>query len=81
MNEQANRAGSTSTRLPAGTWLVGRKWFGECGYCGSVVRLGKPIVGGLHLCLDEADRREIDRRRAPYRRIAAPPEAFRRKRG
>lgn len=32
----------------------------QCGYCGKFVRLNKPLLGSLHICLSEAERRNID---------------------
>lgn len=32
------------------TWFIGKKWYGICAKCSCVVRINKPILGGLHFC-------------------------------
>jgi hypothetical protein len=47
-------------KLPEGTWMIGKKWYGICQYCKSAVRIDKPLIGGFHLCLPSEERDRID---------------------
>jgi len=38
--------------LPKGTFIVGNKLMAQCGNCGKIVRIDKPLFGGLHICSD-----------------------------
>lgn len=31
-------------------FVVGRKVYGWCQFCDSIIRVNKPLVGGWHLC-------------------------------
>ena len=42
--------------LPGGRWLSGGKIFGTCEMCEKVVRLDKPLIGSMHLCLEQEER-------------------------
>lgn len=44
-----NAASVRRDDVPFG-WVVGGKWYGRCANCGGVVRINKPIIGGLHFC-------------------------------
>jgi len=37
---------------PGEVFIVGEKLFCVCGDCLRVVRVNKPVVGDLHLCVD-----------------------------
>jgi hypothetical protein len=39
--------------------VIGRSIYEVCGTCGSIIRLNKPIIGSLHICLSEEDMRTI----------------------
>jgi len=45
--------------LPKGTFVVGNKLYGKCIWCGKGIRINKPILGSLHLCLTEEEKLEI----------------------
>lgn len=36
--------------LPYGLFIVGKKLFGVCTKCKSIVRVNKPIIGSYHIC-------------------------------
>ena len=38
------------------TWRIGRKVYGICLDCGSTVRINKPIIGDLHVCVDPKEK-------------------------
>lgn len=46
------------TRLPTNKssfeafdhWWIGKKWYGICAKCHCVVRINKPIFGGMYFC-------------------------------
>ncbi len=41
--------------------LVGHRVLRKCFDCGNIVRMNKPIIGGLHFCSEEAAERERQR--------------------
>ena len=41
------------TMQPGDLVLVGKKLFTLCRTCGKIVRVNKPIVGGLHVCEED----------------------------
>lgn len=45
-----------SEAVPTGTFVVNGKWYGVCQDCGSLVRIDKPILGSMHLCITESER-------------------------
>lgn len=45
-------------KLPTDLFIVGHKLYGTCAVCNSIVRIDKPIIGGLHLCLPKEEREE-----------------------
>lgn len=53
--------------------FAGNGIWGFCKYCHNLVRLNKPILGSLHICVTESERQAIDAARstshaAPTRR-------------
>ncbi len=55
--------------LPKGMFAVGNKLYGICHYCDTTVRVNKPIFGGLHICLTEGERNQVDRQRTVTKSI------------
>lgn len=41
--------------------VTGGKIYDVCGYCNNLVRLNKPIVGSMHICVSPDERSYIDR--------------------
>ena len=37
--------------IPDGCFVVGNKLMGKCYDCGKIIRIDKPILGSIHLCL------------------------------
>lgn len=42
-------------QLPPGVFVVGNQLYTQCGACGKVIRLNKPILGSLHICLTDEE--------------------------
>ncbi len=40
---------------------AGNGIYETCSYCGRLVRLNKPMLGSLHLCLTTEERDQVDR--------------------
>ena len=40
-----------NNNLPDGCFIVGNKLMAVCAKCGNMVRIDKPFVGSLHICL------------------------------
>lgn len=62
--------GDVRTRpIPYGTLVqMGRRVYGRCYDCGELVRVDKPLLGSLHLCVTDE---EAERRRQP---VMDPPK-------
>lgn len=41
------------SRVPEGTFVVGNKLYAVCADCGGLVQVNKPLLGSLHLCVEE----------------------------
>lgn len=40
---------------PGQTVLIGRKWWGMCNRCHGLIRIDKPVIGSLHVCVVDDD--------------------------
>ena len=49
------------SNLPNGMFIVGKKLMVKCGGCGRIVRVDKPFIGSLHVCLTEEERDNMDK--------------------
>jgi hypothetical protein len=46
-----------SQSQPPYGFIVGDRWYGICCWCQKLVRIDKPILGSLHFCLTEDQKR------------------------
>ena len=37
--------------IPEGCFVVGNKLMGKCFDCGKIIRIDKPVLGSMHLCV------------------------------
>jgi len=41
--------------LPDGCFVVGNRLMGKCYACGKIIRINKPFLGSMHLCLTDEE--------------------------
>lgn len=46
--------------LPEGMFESCGKLYGICRYCKKVVRIDKPVLGSMHICVTSEERQQID---------------------
>ena len=47
--------------IPENCFVMGNKLMGRCWYCNKIVRIDKPILGSMHVCLTDEECKLKDR--------------------